>query len=127
MIVLDTSAIMAVLLNEIGADQIAEVLEAEDSVVMSAGTLAETRIVAVRHGMAKRLEQLLEVLGVEVETLSEADTIAVSEAYARWGKGIHPARLNFGDCFAYATAMRKNAPLLFVGRDFSKTDVTPVL
>lgn len=127
MIVVDTSALMTVLFEEAGAKQIQALLKAEKAVVISSGTLAEARIVALGADMTEEFENLLDVIGAEVEAVSEADARSVSDAYSKWGKGFHPARLNFGDCFAYATAKRRNAPLLFVGDDFSKTGIIPAI
>jgi len=126
-IVIDTSALMALLLAEPTADQIATVLEAEEHVIISAGTLAEALIVAARRGLLEEMTMLLDGIGAKVETVSEQTSYAVAEAYAAWGKGVHPAGLNFGDCFAYVTAKAHNAPLLFVGNDFSQTDVASVI
>ena len=127
MIVVDTSALMTVLFEEAGAKRIQALLKAEEAIVISAGTLAEARIVALGADMVAELEDLLDAAGMDVEAVSEADSRSVSEAYSKWGKGFHAARLNFGDCFAYATAKRLNAPLLFVGDGFSKTDITPAM
>lgn len=127
MIVLDTSALMALLLGEPEADKIAEVLESEESFKISAGTVAEALIVAGRRGVSEELSQLLEAIAVEVETFSAAGAVAISEAYSTWGKGVHPAGLNFGDCFAYVTAKSGGSPLLYVGDDFSQTDICSVL
>ena len=127
MIVLDTSAVMALLLDEADADRIADTLSSNERLVMSAATLAECRIVAARRGLAGEVEALLAGLGVEVDPVDEAAAVQVAEAYAKWGKGVHPAGLNFGDCFAYACARRLGAALLFVGDDFAHTDVTPRL
>lgn len=123
MIVLDTSALMALLLGEPEADQIAEVLKSEEDFRISAGTLAEALIVAGRRGLSEEMSQLLEGIAVEIETLSASGAIAVAEAYAEWGKGVHPAGLNFGDCFSYVTAKGSSSPLLYVGGDFSRTDL----
>lgn len=127
MIVVDTSALMSLLLSEPSADRIAEILASEDQIVLSAGTLAEALIVAARRGVSEEMTQLLDGLGVEVETLDAARAHAVADAYAAWGRGVSQAGLNFGDCFAYVVAKAHNAPLLFVGDDFSKTDVTPAV
>ena len=127
MIVLDTSALMALLLGEPDADQIAEILKSDEDFKISAGTLAEALIVAGRRGLSEEMSQLLEGLVVEIETLSATGAIAVAKAYSTWGKGIHPAGLNFGDCFAYVTARGSGSPLLYVGDDFSKTDLLPAL
>lgn len=127
MIVVDTSALMALLLSEPGGDAIAEVLAGEEQLVISAGTLAEALIVAGRRGLSEEMEMLLSGVGIEVDNLSASDARAVAAAHSVWGKGVHPAGLNFGDCFAYVCAKFHEAPLLFVGDDFSRTDVSSAL
>ena len=91
MIVLDTSALMALLLGESDADQIAEILKSDEDFKISAGTLAEALIVAGRRGLSEEMSQLLEGITVEIETVSATGAIAVAEAYSTWGKGVHPA------------------------------------
>ena len=127
MIVLDTSALMALLLAESEADQIAEILKSGEDFMISAGTLAEALIVAGRRGLSEEMSRLFEGLDVEIETVSAAGAIAVSEAYSTWGKGIHPAGLNFGDCFSYVAAKASGSSLLYVGDDFAKTDLQSAL
>lgn len=123
MIVLDTSALMALLFDEPEADQIADLLKSNEEFKISAGTLAEALIVAGRRGLSAEMSQLIEGIAVEIETLSAAGAISVAEAYSLWGKGLHPAGLNLGDCFSYITAKGCGAPLLYVGNDFSQTDI----
>ena len=127
MIVLDTSALMALLLGEREADQIADLLKKEEEFKISAGTLAEALIVAGRRGLSAEMSQLIEGIAVEIETVSAAGSISVAEAYSLWGKGLHPAGLNFGDCFSYVTAKSCGSPLLYVGDDFSQTDIRSAL
>jgi ribonuclease VapC len=127
LIVIDTSALMALLLGETGADEIAALLGSEESLSISAGTLAEALIVAERRGFREELAQLLDGLIVDVDDVGAAGALAVSQAYSAWGKGVHPAGLNFGDCFAYAAAKTSSARLMFVGDDFVKTDILPAL
>lgn len=122
MIVVDTSALMAILLNEPSATDCIRILRDED-LVISAGTVAEALIVADRRGVLKEMTQMIEGLGFEVVSVSGADSRDVAEAYRAWGKGVHPAGLNFGDCFAYALAKVRDCALLYVGDDFSKTDI----
>jgi ribonuclease VapC len=124
MMVVDTSAIMAILLNEPEADACIAALEGEEgAIVMSSGTLAETLIVAGRRNVGIEAHRLIEGLGIEIALVTAASAKRVADAYARWGKGVHPAGLNFGDCFAYEVAKERNCPLLFVGDDFSRTDI----
>lgn len=118
---------MALLLEEPESDQIADVLSGDEAFVISAGTLSEALIVAKRRGVADELTELLDAIGAEVDVLDAAKAVAAANAYAEWGKRAHPAGLNFGDCFAYASAMANNLPLLFIGDDFAKTDVLSVL
>ena len=73
------------------------------------------------------MTRLLEGLGLEIVTVTSATARRIAQAYAQWGKGVHAAGLNFGDCFAYAVAKEHSCPLLFLGDDFSKTDVERVL
>ena len=69
------------------------------------------------------MERLIRGLGCQVVPVTEQDAFTVAAAYARWGKGVHPAGLNYGDCFAYALARQRGCPLLFVGEDFTQTDL----
>ncbi|KRB52209.1 MAG: type II toxin-antitoxin system VapC family toxin [Pseudomonadota bacterium] len=126
MIVVDTSALMAILLAEPEGDRCIKVLEAQPNVLISAGTLAEALIVACRRNIGGEMSALIDGLGFEVAPVSSSTSVKVAEAYARWGRGVHSASLNFGDCFAYALARETNFPLLFVGRDFAQTDVEQV-
>ncbi len=123
MIVIDTSALMAILLDEPAADHCIHILSTDTPLAISAGTLAEAQIVAARRGGRAALDRLIARLRPEVVSVTAADARRVGDAYERWGKGIDPAGLNFGDCFAYALAIARACPLLFVGNDFSQTDV----
>lgn len=127
MIVVDTSALIAVVFDEAKAGACSKVLEAETEVLISAGTLAESLIVARRRHETEEVERLIVDLGIEIVNVTPASARRVAQAYERWGKGMHPAGLNFGDCFAYALAKEHSCPLLFIGGDFSKTDVDKVL
>lgn len=127
MIAVDTSALMAIILKEQNWTAGAEVLDRFDSIVMSAGTLAEALIVAERRGIGDEMRRLVQVLDVSVLPVTEATARRVADIYARWGKGVSPAGLKFGDCFAYEAAASAGCPLLFVGDDFSRTDITSAL
>lgn len=126
MIAVDTSALMAILLGEPQADALIAVLEAEDDLLISAGTVAEALIVAARRNVGEEMEQLLDGLGFEIISVTPASARRIAEAYRNWGKGTHPASLNFGDCFAYEVAKEYGCRLLFVGDDFGRTDVERV-
>lgn len=123
MIAVDTSALMAIVLKEPEAEACAAVLTSADPVLISAGTLTETLIVAARRNVVEEMERLIDGLGLEVEALSPAAARRIVTAYMKWGKGMHPAALNLGDCFAYDLAKEHDCPLLFIGNDFAKTDV----
>lgn len=126
MIVVDTSALIAIVLKQPHADACRRALSADDDVVISAGSLAETHIVATGRKVVPALEELLERLGLLVAPVDEETARAVGIAYERYGKGFHAASLNYGDCFAYVLARELDLPLLFVGRDFSLTDVKKI-
>jgi ribonuclease VapC len=127
MIAVDTSALMAILLNEPDADSCIAVLEAENDLVISAGTVAEALIVAARRDVGEEMERLLEGLGLEIVNVTPASARRIAQAYENWGKGVHPAALNFGDCFAYEVAKEHECPLLYVGGDFARTDIEGAL
>ncbi len=114
---------MAILLGEQDAEAVMQAIDGAQGLCISAGTLAEALIVADRRGIAPEMQQLIKGLGIEIVSLTPSGANAVALAYRTWGKGIHAAGLNFGGCFAYALAAERNCPLLFVGDDFSKTDV----
>jgi ribonuclease VapC len=127
MIVVDTSALLAILKDEPLAPQCMDRLEAEPHACISAGTLSEALIVANRYAARAKFLNLIAELAVEVVPV-DADTARfIGEIYGVWGKGNHPAALNFGDCFAYALAQERDCPLLFVGDDFARTDVVSAL
>jgi len=123
MIVIDTSALMAVLLDEPEGTRCIDAMAIETPLAISAGTLTEATIVAGRCGARAALDRLIARLQPEVVPVTAADARLVGDAYDVWGKGVHPAGLNFGDCFAYVLAIGRGSPLLYVGSDFSKTDV----
>jgi ribonuclease VapC len=126
-IVVDTSALIAIALREANADACIKVIEAEPDILISAGTLAELLVVSTRRGFSEDVNRLLDSFDFEIEPVTHASAKRIGEAYARWGKGLHPAGLNFGDCFAYELAKMRSCRLLFIGNDFSKTDITSVL
>ncbi len=124
--VVDTSALMAILLDEPQAQTCMAALATADRLLISAATVAETLIVAGRRNVGAEAEKLINGLGFEIIAVSLASAQGVAQAYRQWGKGIHPAGLNFGDCFAYDLARTNGCPLLFVGNDFSQTDIEAV-
>lgn len=123
MIAVDTSALMAVVLDEAAAEACIAALETEDHLLISAATVAEALIVAARRNVGDEMARLIDGLGFDIVSVTPAAARRIAQAYATWGKGVHPAALNFGDCFAYEVAKQHGCRLLHVGDDFSKTDV----
>lgn len=124
--VVDTSVLIAILENEETASDLLKVLESEPSAMMSAVSYAEAGIVVTaRQGDSGRraLERLVKALSIEIVECNRTHSELAIDAFQKYGKGRHPARLNFGDCFSYALAIHLDAPLLFVGNDFGETDV----
>lgn len=124
--IVDSSALIAILFGEPGyLDLVDRILEA-DRAGVGAPTLAETsRVFIGRRGgrNAEVVQGLIEELGVSVVSFGPAEWPIAAEAFRRFGRGRHPAALNFGDCLAYATAKALRDTLLYVGNDFSKTDI----
>ena len=127
MIVIDSSALMAILLDEEQAEACMAAIERAPRVVISAATLSECLIVAARRGMGERMARMIEDLDLEIAPVTSASARRAAAAYEAFGKGFHTATLNFGDCFAYEAARSRGWPLLFVGDDFSRTDIEPAL
>lgn len=126
MIAVDTSAIMSVLLDEETSASVKTCL-AENDLCMSAGTYSELLVVAAGRGLLDEAEELISGMRFEIVPPDGATARAVQNAFANWGKGKHPADLNFGDCFGYALAKQRDIHLLFAGNDFSRTDLEAVL
>jgi ribonuclease VapC len=124
--VIDTSAIVAIALNEHDASEI-EVSIADDPVrLISAATVLEAAMVLeTRLGDAggRELDLWLVKIGAEIVPVDAEQADAARRAWRRYGKGHHGAALNYGDCFSYALAVTRGEPLLFKGEDFAKTDV----
>lgn len=127
MIAVDISALMAIALGEAEADACIRILEAETEIIISAGTVAEALIVAARRNVGEEVTRMIDGLGFEVVSVTPASARQIAMAYARWSRGAHPAGLNFGDCFSYEVARENSCPLLYVGDDFSKTDLESAL
>jgi ribonuclease VapC len=124
-IVADTSALIAVVLGESDAERFLAALQANE-VTVSAASLTEAAIVAeARQGLdaARDLELLVSGVVDRIAEVDEAHARAAVSAWRRFGKGRHPAGLNFGDCCAYATASLAGVPLLFKGDGFTQTDL----
>jgi len=124
--VIDTSAIVAILLDEPDRKSFAERLESADRSVISAANFVEASIVLEsRYGAAGvlALDALMSTARIEMLPVDAQHARVAREAFRSFGKGRHPAGLNFGDCFAYALAKVRGEPLLFKGDDFAQTDL----
>ena len=127
MIAIDTSALMAIMLNDAEAGACVAAMTTNDELLISAATIAEALIVATRRNFGEEMMRLIDGLGFNTVTVTPAAGRRIALAYQRWGKGSHAAGLNFGDCFAYDVAKEHNCPLLFIGEDFARTDLKGVL
>lgn len=128
--IVDTSAVLAVLLGEGEADDFAEFVLKSDRCAMSAVSFVEVSIVAESNGGdggVRQLDAFLRTAGITIEPVSEEHALAARQAYSDYGKGRHPAGLSFGACFSYALAKVSGEPLLFKGSDFRKTDVAAAI
>jgi ribonuclease VapC len=126
--VIDTSAVLAILLGEPEQRQFNEKIEADPVRLMSAASYLETAIVIddrFGHEGARDLRLFLTEGEVVIEPVTMDQAEVAREAYRQFGKGNHSAALNFGDCFAYALAKLTGEPLLFKGNDFTQTDLQP--
>jgi ribonuclease VapC len=118
-----------VLFEEPDAESLVERLLSGSSRRLSAASLLEAGIKADGHPNPNKgpaLDSMIAEMALKVEPVTAEQAQIAREAYRRFGRGNHPARLNFGDCFAYALAKATGEPLLFKGNDFSKTDVAPL-
>lgn len=128
--ILDSSAVMALLREEDGHELLHLVLEASPLCGIGAPTLFETAMVATGRfgrGGLDLVGAFLDRWRVEVIPFDERHAALAFSAFARYGKGRHPAALNYGDCMTYATARLAEMPLLFTGRDFARTDLASAL
>lgn len=128
--IVDASAVLAVLLAEADAPRYAEAIYFADTCRMSAVNFVEAAInIDSRLGPAagRQLDTLLDRATIAVEPVSVEQARLARQAYLDFGKRNHPAALNFGDCFAYALAKATGEPLLFKGDDFSHTDIPSYL
>lgn len=130
-VIVDTSALVAILREEADANIYAVSIKMAEQVRISAGTLLETTIVVDGNRsplLSRRLDVLVKAIRLRVEPVTEEQVEIARAAYRDYGRGSgHPARLNFGDCFAYALARVTGEPLLFKGDDFIHTDISSAL
>jgi ribonuclease VapC len=126
--VIDTSALMAILLEEAEEPSFIDIIDADPAPKLSVISRLETTMVYVgRRAEAnpRRVSEVIEILGLEIVGVDRGQTDYAIDAFLRFGKGRHPARLNLSDCFSYALAASLGEPLLFKGNDFSLTDISP--
>ena len=128
--IVDSSAILAILFAEPDASLFAKAMSEADSCKISAATFVEVAVVVeaqTKDRGGRQLDAFLRRAGFVVEPVTEEQAHLARQAYSEFGKGRHPAGLNFGDCFSYALAKASGEALLFKGGDFSKTDIVSAL
>jgi ribonuclease VapC len=129
-VIVDSSALLAILLREPGSEVFDEAIVAATATRISAPTFVEVSIVLESRTGAQGVllwESMLRESRIAIEPFTEEHAFLARQAFSDYGKGRHPASLNFGDCFSYALAKATGEPLLFKGDDFHKTDVLPAL
>jgi ribonuclease VapC len=127
--IIDTSAILAILFDENDAMSYAKAIAEADSCRISAATFVETAIVVeaqTRNNGGRQLDAFIRRAGVVIEPVTEEQAHIARQAFIDFGKGRHAAGLNYGDCFSYALSKASREPLLFKGKDFAKTDLSAV-
>lgn len=128
--VIDTSALLAILRDEAERRTFNEAIEAAATRSLSVANWVEvSMVIEARTGAdgLRDLDLFIDRAGIDLVPLDQEQGKAARRAFSRFGKGRHPAGLNFGDCFAYALAKHLSEPLLFKGGDFAKTDVVPAV
>jgi len=125
--VVDTSALIAILFDEPEKLAFANMIDKAADPKVSAVTRVEAMMVYLgrRRSESSDVLDLIEILGLKTVDVDRAQSDRALDAFTRFGKGRHPARLNLGDCFAYALAATLSEPLLFKGDDFGRTDIAP--
>ncbi|MCW2274010.1 PIN domain-containing protein [Rhodoblastus acidophilus] len=123
MIAVDTSALVAIVLNEPESERCASILTCAPRRLISAANVAEALIVANRRAVVDEMQEMFELWTFDIVDVTASVAHRAAEAYRLWGKGFHAAALNYGDCFAYDLAKNHACALLYVGKDFALTDV----
>jgi ribonuclease VapC len=124
--IVDASALLAILFEEPDADRFRRAIADElEDLLISPVNYVEAAIRADQRGeeVSHALDDILKVSGIRIAEVTSHQTYLAREAYRTFGKGNHPAKLNLGDCFAYALAKTRSEPLLFKGDDFRRTDI----
>jgi len=129
-VILDSSVVLAIMFGEAGYEVFLEGIKKATTCSVSAATFVEISIVAESRtgdsGIRQR-DAVFRVARIKIQPVTEEQAHIASQAYSTYGKGRHPAGLNFGDCFSYALAKASGEPLLFKGNDFRQTDVEAAL
>lgn len=125
--VVDTSALIAVALGESDAGLFRHALETASDINISAVSKLEVGIVAAQRNVFDEVMLMIEMLNIKIHTFDDQQCQIAKAAHQQFGKGRHPAALNFGDCCSYALATNLGWPLLFKGNDFSQTDIASAL
>jgi ribonuclease VapC len=126
--VVDTSALFAILVGEDERDRFEDLILRSPTAVISVASIVETVIALTRKQLdieASEIDGVLSTLGIAVRPVDVNQGLLARRAFLQYGRGRHPARLDFGDCFPYALAKARSDTLLFKGEDFSKTDIIP--
>lgn len=126
-LVVDSSAVMACCLGEIGYEKLEKLLTGRTQLLMSAPTRLELGIVSLNRRIQMRVDEAVQSYQILVEPFTHAHAELAITAFTTYGKGRHPAALNFGDCCAYALAKSLNLPLLYKGSYFAQTDIASAL
>jgi ribonuclease VapC len=125
--IVDSSALMAIIMREEEYESFVDALVNDDDLTISASTLLEARIVTQRSGLQGAEDQLMALVedhAIQIIPFSPSQQQIAADAHRKYGRGSgHLAKLNFGDCFAYALAKERNEPLLYKGKDFAQTDI----
>lgn len=127
--IIDTSALLAIVFDEADGPELLRLVVEAPIRLMSSANALEGWIVVDRHAnpsKAPPLDELIKTLGIDIEPVTIAQARLARAAYKTYGKGNHPAGLNYSDCFAYALAKATSEPWLFTGNDFSQTDIAAV-
>jgi ribonuclease VapC len=128
--IVDSSALISVIFNEADEDRFLGAMVDAPLVRMSAANWLEAAIVVDARrdpDVEVRFDEVIRTLGIQIAPVTEGIALRARRAYVQFGRGNHPARLNYGDCFAYALAKVEREPLLFKGNDFAQTDIEPAL
>jgi ribonuclease VapC len=129
-VILDTSAVLAIVLGEPGFEVFVDAIAASSACRISAASFVEASIVAesrIGDQGLRQCDSFFRTSRVSVEPVTEEQSLLARQCYSDFGRGRHPANLNFGDCFSYALAKATSEPLLYKGQDFSQTDIQSAL